>query len=250
MDDGILGVIFFLLVISCIIWFIVKFISINKLNKILNKQVIDLKLENERLFKQKEELTESNKTLTTENLKFQLQPHTLGNVIDTLKSIAKNLHRGTESLAESLKYILYNGNNHFVTVEEEVNFISEYIKLNELLYSNIISINIDDTQLNRFSKYYNTPCIPHLITAYLIENAFKHGDIRQADFLKIRLKLTESSFEITVVNRISNRIKESKQGGLGLKNMQKRLEILLKGKYIINSTCNLHEYSANLIINF
>lgn len=188
--------------------------------------------------------------LEAEHLKFQLQPHTLGNVVSTLNAIAKNLHRGTESLAESLNYILYKGNNHLVTVEEEISFIKKYIQLNQLLYSDIISTTIDDLEVSRISKFFNTPCIPHLISAYLVENAYKHGDKTHPDFLKIVLKLSDYSFEMVVVNRLNTKPSENKNGGLGLKNMEKRLELLHNGNYEINRSCNEQEYYSSLIIRF
>lgn len=250
MNDNNEIVLFVLALIIAVIWLAIKLNKANKLNQKLDKQNAELKNQNNKLHRENSELIADNAILEAEHLKFQLQPHTLGNVVTTLNAIAKNLHRGTESLAESLNYILYKGNTHLVTVEEEISFIKKYIQLNQLLYSDIISTSIDDSQVSKSSKYYNTQCIPHLISAYLVENAYKHGDKTHPDFLRIVLKLSDYSFEMTVVNRLNAKPTENKNGGLGLKNMEKRLELLLNGKYEVRRSCNEYEYHSTLIIRF
>lgn len=233
-----------------VIWLAIKLRNANKINNELNSKITYLNNVNYNLNQDNLNLMADNAMLEAEHLKFQLQPHTLGNVVTTLSAIAKNLHRGTESLAESLNYILYKGNTHLVTVEDEIGFIKKYIQLNQLLYSDIVSTSIDDSQVSRSSKYYTIPCIPHLISAYLVENAYKHGDKTHPDFLKIFLKLSENTFEMTVINRLASNPKEQKKGGLGLKNMDKRLELLLNGTYEVKRSCNEHEYHSTLIIRF
>ena len=235
------------LIISLIVLIVIGLIWINSK---LKKQVTDINKKNLELHRENSRLVSENATLEAERLKFQLQPHTLGNVVTTLNAIAKNLHRGTESLAESLNYILYKGNTQLVSVEEEISFIKKYNQLNQLLYSDIISTSLDDSQVSQTSKYYHSQSIPHLISAYLVENAYKHGDKTHPDFLKIVLKLSDYSFEMTVVNRLSTKPVENKHGGLGLKNMEKRLELLLSGKYEVKRSCNEEEYHSTLIIRF
>jgi len=245
------GIIFAITLIIAVIWLAVRLRKTNKLNsslteknRAITKDIHDLRTENSTLIA-------DNAMLEAEHLKFQLQPHTLGNVVTTLNAIAKNLHRGTESLSESLNYILYRGNTHLVSVEEELNFIKKYLQLNQLLYSDIISTKLDDTAVDKASKFYSTPSIPHLISAYLIENAYKHGDKTHPDFLKIILKLSDSNFEMTVINRLTSKQRsDDKNGGLGLKNMEKRLELLMNGKYTITRGSSESEYYSTLVIQF
>jgi len=187
--------------------------------------------------------------LEAEHLKFQLQPHTLNNILTNLKLIAKKLHNGMDSLSETLDYILYKGNTHLVSVQDEITFIKKYLALNDLFISEIDSIKFDSSQVISNSKYFTSNCVPHLITAYLIENAFKHGDVNHPEFLKIQLKLSDTTFEMNVVNRIRQKPNGTK-GGLGLTNMKKRLDLLLTGKYEIKNSCNEQEYISNLTIRF
>ncbi len=213
-----------------------------------------IKLKNERKEREKvgrenRKLIADNALLEAEHLKFQLQPHTLNNILANLKSIANKLNKGMDSLSETLDYILYKGQSHLVSVEDEMNFIKKYLALNDLFISEIDSIKYDGSQVNTNSKHFISPCVPHLITAYFIENAFKHGDVNHPEFLKIQIKLSDTVFEMAVVNRIKQKA-TPKNGGLGLSNMKMRLDLLLTGKYEIKTTCNEQEYYSTLIIRF
>ena len=207
------------------------------------------KKQKELIAKENAKLLADNAMLEADHLKFQLEPHTLNNILYQLKLTASNLNKGLGSLSETLEYILYKGNNHIVSVKDELSFIQEYLRLNELYIQESDAIKEDYTQVNQNSKFYSTPCIPHLISAYFIENAFKHGEIARKESLKITLKLTEKEFEFTVINRIKQEPTNSK-GGLGLNNMKKRLEILIGDKYEIINNSDETEFYSNLKIEF
>ena len=230
------ALIFFLLVfIGVCIWLYIKLKKEKKLRDAVSKE--------------NAKLIADNALLLNEHLKFQLQPHTLNNILANLKVFSNKLNKGLDSLSETLEYILYRGNNHLVSVQDELHFIKKYLELNDLFTNEIDSIKLDTTQVIPTSKYYYTTCIPHLITAYFIENAFKHGDINHADFLSIDLILTDRQFTMKVINKIKKK-PTTGNGGIGLKNMKERLDLLLPGKYEISNSCNEQEYQSNLLIHF
>ena len=228
--------------IFIIVFFIVVYIWLYSKLKAEKKQ-------RDKLVRENAKLIADNALLDAEHLKFQLQPHTLRNMVATLHVASKNLYKGSEALAETLDYILYHGNKHLVSVADELSFLESYKSLQGNFVYQINSIKIDKSAINTNSKYYSSTCLPHLITAYLIENAFKHGDVNHPDFLTIRLKLSDKTFEMVVVNRINQKTNKEK-GGLGLINMQKRLDLLLSGKYEIKNNCNEQEYHTTLTIHF
>ncbi|MBK6731101.1 MAG: histidine kinase [Bacteroidetes bacterium] len=230
------GLIFVILVLIAVsIWLYKKY-------KVEQKQ-------RDKLSKENTKLTSDMAILEVEHLKFQLQPHTLRNMVSTLNVAAKNLYKGSESLAETLDYILYQGNQHLVSIQDELNFLEKYKALQGNFVYQIDSIIIDKSEVNTNSKYFTTACVPHLITAYFVENAFKHGDRNHPEFLKITLKLSKTTFELNVINKIIPNRKET-QGGIGLSNMKKRLERLLKDKFELRNSCNELEYYSTLIIRF
>ena len=208
------------------------------------------KIQKDKLVKDNTKLMAENALLEAEHLKFQLQPHTLNNILANLKAISNKLNRGMDSLSETLEYILYKGNKHLVTVEDELHFIKRYLALNDLFISEIDSIKVDDKEVNKLAKPYKVLCVPHLITAYFIENAFKHGDVNHAEFLKINIRLNDREFYMSVTNKLRNNYTPKASGGLGLKNMNKRLELLMSNKYKIESSKNETEYTSILTIYF
>ncbi len=82
----------------------------------------DAQKQHDKLSKENAKLIADNAFLEAEHLKFQLQPHTLNNILAHLKLTANKLNKGLASLSETLEYILYKGNNHMVSVDEELTF--------------------------------------------------------------------------------------------------------------------------------
>jgi LytS/YehU family sensor histidine kinase len=195
------------------------------------------------------ELLKNNLMLEANHLKFLLQPHTLNNILSNLKVFSNKLNRGMDSLSDILEYIFYKGENHFVSVKDEIDFIKKYMALNDLFIHEIDAIVINDSHIDIRSEYYELECIPHLITAYFLENAFKHGDVNHPEFLRIHISLKKNRFELNVVNRISVHHRQ-KKNGIGLKNMNKRLNLLMNGKFEIKNSCNEEIYHSTLIIHF
>lgn len=240
MEDG--GVLFALLLIAIATWLFFKLRSARRDRERLQREKDDL-------IKARVELEAKNAVLETEHLKFQLQPHTLNNILSNLKIISSKLSKGMDALSETLDYILYKGRTNLVSVEEELEFVKTYLRLNDLFLSTVDAIHVDTAKVDRSSRYFGTPCIPHLISAYFIENAFKHGDTRHPEFLRIRVILDQTSFQLHVANRIGQKA-ANKPGGLGLQNMKKRLDLLMQGKHVVHSNSENEEYHAVLTIQF
>lgn len=237
----------YIILFGVIVLLIISFISLlnseqNKRKKLLN--------EKRKMINQISELNKTKALIETEHLKFQLKPHTLINILSNLKVIAGKLNKGMDILSDTLDYILYQGNTHLVSVEDEINFIRKYLKLNNIFTTSIDAIKIDTSNIDMNSTFYRENCIPHLITGYFLENAFKHGDTEHPDFLNVRIILTDTFFEMIVTNRTKRQIMHSNNGGLGLVNMRKRLDLLLKDKYEMQSRQNGTAFHSTLKINF
>jgi two-component system LytT family sensor kinase len=201
----------------------------------------------DKLSKENARLVAQNAMLEAEQLKFQLQPHTLNNILANLKAVASKLHRGMDALSETLEYILYKGKGHLVSVEDELIFIRQYLQLNEMFLNHFDAVRMDDSRVDGKSQFYRKPCIPHLVTGYLLENAFKHGDVRHADFMRIRILLKDEWFEMEVVNKVREE-KIIKTGGVGLTNMRKRLDLLVPDRYDLKQERSANEYSTTITI--
>jgi LytS/YehU family sensor histidine kinase len=155
-----------------------------------------------------------------------------------------------DTLSETLDYVLYNGQQQYVSVKDEMDFMKKYIKLNDLFIPGIDCIKLNDHNVDANCFYYDNICIPHLITAYFIENAFKHGDTAHEDFLYINVKLDHSCFQLEVINKVQPHIVSTDRKGIGLSNMKQRLEYLSKDRYTVSFGQNGNDYVSKLSIQF
>jgi LytS/YehU family sensor histidine kinase len=201
----------------------------------------------ERIIRRNAEISAKNTSLEMHKLKYALQPHTLNNILANLKAMSNQISRSMDFLSELLEYIFYHGDEHLVSVKDEVQFIEGYVKLQDVFTSEIDSIKLDVNHVDKNSKMYTERCIPHLITAYLIENAFKHGDINHPEFLTISIALSDNNFSIVVTNKTRKNY-ESRQTGIGLSNMQHRLKILKEGLYTFETDKQEEQFTASLTI--
>jgi len=195
-------------------------------------------------------LESKNKELYTDKLKFQLQPHALSNILMHLQITASKMNKGMDALSETLEYILYEGKQDYVCIEKEVQFIDKYLNLNKLFIQDKSAVVVDKSELDIDSIYYKKKCIPHLFSACFIENAFKHGDLNDKDFLQVSFSIIENTFHFTVKNKIKNGvIKNDIISGIGIKNLKERLEILSPEKYSMKYKCTDKFYIAKLSFN-
>ncbi len=218
-------------------------------NKFLQDLNHNLNTANHRLNASNQSLEKENKILEAERLKFQLQPHTINNILANLKALSTKLNNGMVSLSEVLEYIIYKGDQQLVTVKEEIEFIQKYLQLNEQFTDEIDSMLLDDSDIDKMDSFYKKECLPHLISAHFIENAFKHGDNHHPEFLKIKVRLRGNKFHLEVVNKISSKVNAStKEGGVGLTNMRKRLDFIFPDRYDIEQSCNESMYVSKLTL--
>lgn len=224
------------------------FLGIVLINIILKR---DQKEERMKLMEEQLEVYyKENKLLEAERYKFQLQPHTLKNLFDQMNTFANKLNKGMESLSSTLEYIFYKGADHYVTVEDELEFIQKYLKLNDLFISEPFAIKWDFSEVDENIKKSKNKRIPHLITAYFLENAFKHGDKTHPEFLRVKVFTTKDAFEIHVINKLRPNSIIRSSTGTGLVNMKKRLDIFATNNYEIFNSCNEGEYISKLTIRF
>ncbi|WP_040281660.1 sensor histidine kinase [Psychroserpens damuponensis] len=161
-----------------------------------------------------------------DNLSAQLNPHFLFNSLNSIKSLVIEnpnvARRAIDLLSDLLRSSLYEKDKDLIPIKEELSLVKDYIELEKMRFEERLQLktNIDNDLIN-----YK---IPTLSIQLLIENAIKHGiDLKIGGgiiFLKIKKK--DNNIYLTVEN--PGVINQHKNGGLGLKNLKKRLEIQYK----------------------
>lgn len=178
--------------------------------------------------KKEKELTEINlKTQLLDSkmnaLNAQLQPHFLFNALNDISSLididkSKSQDAITD-LSDLLRYTLQLKNTKFHTVENELNLLESYIKIEKLRYDNKLNIQID-VESNALKEY-----IPPLILQPIVENAIKHGFSYNHDQLSIviSIKATYNTLSIQITNDGKSLENENFSFGNGLKNVVERI---------------------------
>lgn len=165
-------------------------------------------------------------------LRNQLNPHFLFNTLNNIYSLipvdpAKaqdSVHR----LSGLLRYVLYSDDHNFVPLDKELEFTRNYIDLMKLRVNPDmkLSVKIDN-------RSGGTPIAPLMFMTF-IENAFKHGVGGDGESsIDIRIEAKDNGVECVVENSLNRQPHdlESKNKGIGLANLSKRLELLYPGRY-------------------
>ncbi len=163
-------------------------------------------------------------------LKSQVHPHFLFNTLNTLYSSAyehgdEETANGIGKLSHLLRYMLYETKDEQVALENEVDYLQDYIDLQKMRFSNDVDITFNiqgDTD--------NITVAPMLFIT-LIENAFKHGiSTAKHSTIAIEIAISANNIVLSVENDIHpQRAKtalEGDAGGLGLDNLKRRLSLL------------------------
>ena len=179
------------------------------------------------------EMENARKESEMTNLKSQINPHFLLNTLNNIYALiafdSEKAQMAVHELSRLLRYALYDIRQNFVSLYKEVDFIRNYISLMELRLPANVQV---DTDID-VSPASNTPMAPLLFIS-LIENAFKHGISPSGEsFIRIRLFETEKEIHCEIVNSSYPKNAEDKSGsGIGLAQVQKRLDIMYEGKYL------------------
>lgn len=162
-------------------------------------------------------------------LKSQLNPHFLFNCLNNIYSLALNNSPKTPDivlkLSEMMRYVLYESRENFIPVKKELDFLANFIELQRIRLNDKIDISYTIE-----GEIPERKVIP-LIFEPFIDNAFKHGIHHPADqpFIHIEVKFIGSLMKFSVRNnfrRLNNKPSDDKSSGIGLKNIEKRLNYL------------------------
>jgi sensor histidine kinase YesM len=167
-------------------------------------------------------------------LKAQLDPHFLLNSLNNLYSLALDKDRRTPEillkLSESVRYMLYECSPRFVPLQREIDHIRNYVSLQQLRCGARaeIRLEVDGTIVDQQQ-------IAPLLFLPIIENAFKHGLSGKRDnpFIRIRIQVEENGIHCRVANSrgTADTSLLKSPGGIGLKNLQKRLQLIYPGAH-------------------
>ncbi len=167
-------------------------------------------------------------------LKAQINPHFLFNTLNNIYSLTLDKSDKAPGLvlklSDLMRYILYDCNDRYVLLEKELEFIKNYLDLQKIRLDDSIPVKMEVKGDAARSK------IAPLLFEPLIENAFKHGSYgrNNGGFVNILFNFEDKNhIELSIENRSENgwNKENEKNGGIGIKNVIRRLELLYPEKH-------------------
>lgn len=200
-------------------------------------------LKEQRNLQLQKENTESQLQL----LKAQVHPHfmfnTLNNIYAYTQDTSPVASKLVTRLSDLLRFILYESNQPLVPLEKELKLIEDYIALEKVRYGNKLELDIQlpvDT-----NNFYIAP----LLLLPLVENSFKHGASNLLDqpWISLHVNLVGKQLQVKLVNgKLNKPVSNSRQAGIGIENVRKRLELLYPGRHEFTITNDEEVFIVNL----
>jgi sensor histidine kinase YesM len=185
-----------------------------------------------------------------ELLQSQVQPHFIFNTLNNIYTLSlKNSPQTPEMiyrLSALLDYTLYDSKRIQVPLQEELEYINNYLALQKIRFGNKLrlTLNVDPA----VSDLYMAP----MLLLPFVENCFKHGVSQQLtnSWISIDLKLTNNALQIRIENSKDETI-ELPVGnhGIGLQNVRSRLAILYKDQHILTITNEPTCFKVHVLIS-
>ncbi|GAB3330392.1 histidine kinase [Larkinella ripae] len=200
--------------------------------------------------RQRHQLLEKEKLETElKFLKNQFNPHFLFNTINSIFFlIHKNPDMASASLAkfsELLRYQLYECNDQQIPLGKEIAYLENFIELEKLRQNTNVSVTCEIEPV--FTDHL---AIAPFILMTFVENAFKHVSKHsdQPNWITIKLTLNEQVVDFGVTNSTApNTASELlHSGGIGLKNVQRRLDLMYPGQYELAIQTDKNRFTVNL----
>lgn len=169
----------------------------------------------------------------------QLHPHILFNTLNNLYTLSLESSKKTPAtimkLSEVMRYIIDDHSKLKVELRKELEIIESYIEIEKLRFDNKLKI---DYNIDIPTDNYEQILTPPLLIFTFVENAFKHGVSKCLDnpWINIDVITEDSLLKILIENSVDEDYKIKNGDGVGLINVQKRLELYYpnKYKYIVN----------------
>ena len=164
------------------------------------------------------------------NLKSQLNPHFMFNAMNSIRALVDEDPEQAKTSITQLSNILRNtlllGRRKFVTLEEEIKVVENYLDLEAIRYEERLRTEMDIEPSVLSMK------IPPLMLQTLCENSIKHGiaSLPQGGLLKLTARDFPDHVVLTVENSGEYKPDKPSETGIGLSNTRKRLRLMYGDK--------------------
>ncbi|MDT0607599.1 sensor histidine kinase [Croceitalea rosinachiae] len=182
-------------------------------------------------------------------LKEQVNPHFLFNSLNSIYSLSRQQSLETPDLvmqlSELMRYQLESSKKDTVLLKEELEFIENYLLLEEKRLSKRCTI-----EFLIGGDLLDFRIAPMLLIPF-VENAIKHGahSTNRQSTIDVSASLEDTTFHFSVVNSKPLAIAKFNREGLGLENVKRRLSLLYPKSHSLHIEETEKLYRVNLAID-
>ena len=202
------------------------------------------------LFRRKNDEKEKlQKEMELNYLKEQVNPHFLFNSLNSIYALSRQQSPETPhvvmQLSELMRYQLESSKKETVLLTEELEFIENYLLLEEKRLSKRCTV-----EFSIEGDLSSLQISPMLLIPFA-ENAIKHGAQSTNEQSKIDIAATirNITLNFSVINSKPSIISDNARKGTGLENVKRRLTLLYPDAHTLDIMDKENEYIVNLTID-
>lgn len=164
-------------------------------------------------------------------LQAQINPHFMFNILNHIHILMRTDVEMASSLlleyADILRYQLYSGRSELVKLEQDIQFLKNFVEIEKVRWGDKLQVSCT------WEMEDNEQQIPPLLFITFVENAFKHvsRSSSERNYIQIAFVQKENLLCLDVENSKSTIPLKRNGSGLGLENIQHRLDLLYHNNY-------------------
>ena len=181
-----------------------------------------------------------------EQLKNQINPHFLFNMLNNanvlIEDDPKKASQVLVKLSDPLRYQLYDSSRDKVLLTSEIHFLEDFLNLEKVGRDNFNFLISKEGELSGVQ-------VPPLLFISFVENAVKHNnDSAKSSYVNLFFEVYRTELFFKCINSKPAVKAISKPGGLGMANIQRRLELLFPSTHDLKIEDNSETYSVTLTL--
>jgi len=192
------------------------------------------------------ELERSKTFAELEQLKNQINPHFLFNMLNNANVLTKKdpekASQVLMKLSDLLRYQLYDSARDKVLLTSDIHFLEDFLNLEKVRRDSFDFVISKEGTLSGIQ-------VPPLLFISFVENAVKHNnDSEKSSYVNLFFDIRNNELFFKCINSKPVLKAVNNSGGLGLANIRRRLELLFPLSHILKIEDNPEMYSVTLTI--
>ncbi|MDR6781472.1 hypothetical protein ABIE26_002040 [Pedobacter africanus] len=192
------------------------------------------------------ELKQSKTYTELEQLKNQINPHFLFNMLNNANVLTKKdpekASQVLMKLSDLLRYQLYDSARDKVLLTSDIHFLEDFLNLEKVRRDSFDFLISKEGDLSGIQ-------IPPLLLISFVENAVKHNnDVTKTSYVNLYFDVRNDELFFKCINSKPLHKSFTNTGGLGLANVKRRLELLFPATHHLNIEDDAEWYCVTLTI--